>query len=57
MNRHYIDCLNFDFTMIAPAIVLDVPRDSQVMQEKIFGHLMPILAVSAIVTIKKCIFL
>ncbi|KAG2716112.1 hypothetical protein I3760_03G109100 [Carya illinoinensis] len=30
---------------IAPAILLDVPEDSQIMQEEIFGPLMPILTV------------
>lgn len=32
---------------IAPTILLDVPDDSTVMQEEIFGPILPILTVSA----------
>ncbi|EEF39460.1 conserved hypothetical protein [Ricinus communis] len=31
--------------MIAPTLLLDVPEDSQIMQEEIFGPLLPIITV------------
>lgn len=39
--------LSLNGRRIAPTILLDVPQDSLIMSEEIFGPLLPILTVSA----------
>lgn len=52
MNSLYINCPCIYGRKIAPTILLDVPEDAQIMQEEIFGPLMPILTVSTITTLR-----
>lgn len=52
MDHHYSNCPGSHFRKIAPTILLDVPEDSRLMQEEIFGPLMPIQTVSTINTFK-----
>lgn len=44
----YVDCRR-----IAPTILLDVPQDSLIMQEEIFGPLLPIVTVGTKTSVSK----